>query len=82
MRRLNSAMATPGPKPISRTRSVDCTLICETTHTLRWRLEARCAITQPTMLPAAPRGCPNCRTIALLRACFHAMEAVDNFKYA
>lgn len=53
---VSSATARPGPKPISRTRSVGCTSSSETTHLLRWRLDGRCAMTQPATRPAAPRG--------------------------
>jgi hypothetical protein len=45
----------------------------ETTHLLRWRLEERCAITQPAAWPAAPRGRPNWPATALKTARFTAM---------
>lgn len=36
-RRLSSAIARPGPKPTSRTRSAGCTSSNEATLSLRWR---------------------------------------------
>src|SRR5215831_10893355 len=78
MPRLTDAAAQLGdgkPKPISRTRSVGRTSSSETTHLLRWRLEERCAITQPAAWPAAPRGRPNWPATALKTARFTAMSA-------
>src|SRR6266511_586612 len=69
-RRLSSAIARPGPKPISRTRSVGCTSSNETTQLLRWRLDGRCAITQPASLPWPARGdepCPGSQQQAIGR---------------
>ncbi len=46
----------PGPKPISRTRSVRATSSSETAQAFRLRLDERCAITQPAMRPPTPLG--------------------------
>jgi len=54
--RASSAIAMPGPKPISRTRPTGRTSSSETTQRLRCRLDGRCANIQPVTLPAVPRG--------------------------
>ena len=59
VRRAISRTATPGPNPISSTRSEGCTSMSDTAHALRFRFDGRSAISHPTRRPGSPRGFMN-----------------------
>src|SRR5215470_2178402 len=71
-------IAIPGPKPMSRTRSVGSTPSRPTAHTLRWRFDDRSAISHPASQPANPRGCLNWDRSASASFCFLFMTSVNS----
>ncbi len=80
--RFSSAIATPGPKPTSRTRSVGCTSNKETTQRFRCTFEDRCAMTQPATRPPAPCGCVNWPTTRRRMRCCTLTVRLNNMKCA
>src|SRR3954471_13719078 len=81
-RLARAAIATPGPQPSSRTRSVGSTASRSTAQRLRRTFDERRAIIQPVARPAGPVGLWPCRTALSRRRCLMPIRRVNNLQYA
>src|SRR5215217_9132700 len=72
--RLSSRIATPGPDPISNTRSSGRTSSRDTAQAFRLRFDERWAITRPAARPKKPVGRPNWARTAAMALCLSSIR--------